>query len=339
MEDNVRGIKYLNKIILAHKIYAWLLIILALVATIGVILGYSFGSLLVAYNFNDLGNTLNMYYYIGFIITFLFGIFNLIIVQKLKEKSHYSIHLSLTSVVFIFLLRNSYMDYIFAGAILLLWALYVKKVKYILYITPLVLIFGLYNIYTNNVDKSADEFISAVHHNATYDEIKIILEQGIDPNIQNEIGRTALFYAQSSNKAELLLEYGANPNHETIKKKTPLFSGMIKEKDIKTFFNTLIKGGADINHQDIDGDTVLHESVYWGRYVSVESLLENNASIFIKNNKGQTAIDVAIEQYKSQFTGNSISEYNLERAIKVLNLLSIDPKEIKTLNITGMKTS
>lgn len=331
MKDNAGEIKYLNKIILAHKIYAWLLIILASIATIGVVLGYSYGSLLVAYNLNDLGNTLNMYYYIEFIITFLLGIFNLVVVQKLKEKSHYSIHLSLISVAFMILLRNSYVDYIFAGAILLLLALYVKKVKYILYITPLVLIFGLYNIYTNNIEQSADEFISAVHHKATYDEVKIMLEQGIDPNIQNEIGRTALFYAQSSNKAELLLEYGANPNHETIKKKTPLFSNMIEEKDIKTFFNTLIKGGANINHQDINGNTVLHEAAYWGRHFSVEPLLENKANILIKNNKGQTVIDVAIEQYKHKSTGTHISDFDLERAIKVLKLLSINPKEIKIL--------
>ena len=60
-------------------------------------------------------------------------------------------------------------------------------------------------------------------------------------------------------------------------------------------------------------------------------MLENKANISIKNNKGQTVIDVAIERYKDIFTATNVSEYNLARAIKVLKLLSIDPKEIKTL--------
>jgi len=331
MENNAREIKYLNKIILVHKIYAWLLIILSLVATIGVILGYSFGSLLIAHNLNDLGHAINIDYYTGFIITFLLGIFSLVAANKLREKSHYSLHLSFASIAFIILLRNSYMDYIFAGIIILLWTLYVKKVKYILYVAPLLLVFGFYNLYTNNVDESADEFISAVQYKATYDEVKEMLEKGIDPNTQNERGQTALFYAKEPNKIKLLLEYGANPNHQTPTKQTPLFSNMIDAKDIKAFFNTLIKGGADINHQDIDGNTVLHKSAYWGRHYSIEPLLENKADISIKNNKGQTAIDIAIEEYKNIVTATNVSEYNLERAIKVLKLLSVDPKEIKTL--------
>ena len=331
MEDNIREVKYLNKIIIAHKIYAWLLITLALIGTIGFMLGYSFGSLLVAHSFNGLGNIINMYYYAGFIITFLIGIFNLEVAKKLREKSPYSVYLSLGSVGLIIVFMSSYVHYIFAGIILLLWALYIKKVKYIFYIIPLLLVFGLYNVYTYIIDESADEFISAVYYKSTYDEIKMMLEQGINPNIQNDIGQTALFYAQDSDKAELLLEYGANPNYEDINKNTPLFSVMIKSKDINSFFNTLIKGGADINHQNINGDTVLHEAAYWGRHSSVKPLLENNANISIRNKEGKTVIDIAIERYKDISTATHVSEFDLERATKVLKLLSIDPKKIKTL--------
>jgi ankyrin repeat protein len=328
MEDNIKEIKYLNKIIIAHKIYAWLLIILTLVGTLGVILGYSFGSLLVAHTLNELGNAINMYYYSGFIITFLLGIFNLVVAKKLREKNHYSLHLSLLSVGLIVVLQSSYLHYIFAGIILFLWILYAKKIRYIIYIAPLLFVFGLYNIYVN---KSIDDFIRAVQYEASSDEIKMMLEQGIDPNIQNDRGMTALFYAEEPSKIRLLLKYGANPNHKDIHNKTPLFGNMIEAKYMKSYVNMLIKAGANINHQDRNGDTVLHIAAYWGRHFSVEPLLENNADISIRNKKGETVLNIAIKKYKEISTATHVSEFNLKRATKVLKLLSVDPKEIKTL--------
>lgn len=328
MEHTREDIRSFGKIALLHKIYAWLLILLALIAAILVTFGFSFASLLMAFNLNNLGSALIESYRIGLFITFVFGIFNLWVEIKLKENSRYGLLLSLLSIVVMLLIRGTVIDYFFATAITLVWMFHFKKAKYLLYATPLLVVFGIYNGYLYLKYKVADEFCSAVYYSATYGELKKMLDKGISPNIQNDHGMTPLFYAKDPRKAELLLEYGANPNYENSYKHTPLFSNMIHENQ-REFFDILVRYGANINHQDMDGDTVLHESVYWGRYTEVEAILANKPDLSIKNNKGKTVIDIATERYKYQVTRNPISDFYLGRATKVIELLSIDPKAIE----------
>ncbi len=325
---NEKKIKSFNKIALLHKIYGWILISLVSLAIILVIFGSSFGSLLIALNLNNLGNMLIESYYIGMFITFIFGIFNFFIAIKLKEQNRYASLLSFLSIIVMLLIRGTAIDYFFAATIILMWIFHFGKARYLLYTTPLLMIFTIYYGYTILKDYQAKEFNSAVYYNATYDELKEMLDKGIDPNAQDKNEMTPLFYAQDPRKAKLLLEYGANPNYETSRKHTPLFSIMIHENQ-REFFDILVKYGANINHQDLNGDTILHESVYWGRYTDVEAILANKPDLTIKNMQGKTALDIAIEQYKYHISSNPISDFNINRANKVLKLFSVNPETIK----------
>ena len=55
----------------------------------------------------------------------------------------------------------------------------------------------------------------------------------------------------------------------------------------------LLNAGADVNLQDIEGDTALHYTAYSGNIEILKLLLENNADKSIRNKDGETALDVA----------------------------------------------
>ncbi|MBR5879374.1 MAG: ankyrin repeat domain-containing protein, partial [Akkermansia sp.] len=57
----------------------------------------------------------------------------------------------------------------------------------------------------------------------------------------------------------------------------------------------LLKHGADINAQDEDGDTVLHDAVIANEPEIVQMLLEAGADVSIRNEEGQTPEDIALE--------------------------------------------
>ncbi len=84
--------------------------------------------------------------------------------------------------------------------------------------------------------------------------LKILLESGANPNLQNDSGRSALHYTSATNlfrASKILLEYNANPNILNTMKKTPLH--------FAAYFNNLmvvqllLESGADPNLKDING--------------------------------------------------------------------------------------
>lgn len=95
-------------------------------------------------------------------------------------------------------------------------------------------------IYLNQQDKDG---CTALFHN---DKLtKWLLERGIDTEIQDSEGKTALFY-MNRNGTELLLKYGANPNVEDVNGDTPLFYSDCMEQT-----RALVNAGADIKHRNL----------------------------------------------------------------------------------------
>jgi len=83
---------------------------------------------------------------------------------------------------------------------------------------------------------------------------QLLLSAGIDVNMQDNEGRTALHGAQDSQTAEVLLAHGANPNLRDNEGETPLFkfwSSGIQE--------TLLAHGADSNIRNRHGRTALQQ--------------------------------------------------------------------------------
>ena len=59
------------------------------------------------------------------------------------------------------------------------------------------------------------------------------------------------------------------------------------------FFSLLVKCGASLNAQDLDGWTPLHAAAHWAQREACELLADNYANMEIKNYVGQTCFDVA----------------------------------------------
>ncbi|PKL18093.1 MAG: hypothetical protein CVV49_07855 [Spirochaetae bacterium HGW-Spirochaetae-5] len=197
--------------------------------------------------------------------------------------------------------------------------------------------------------------------------VKLLIEKGIDINLQNKRGEIALFhfvyddYHDNYKISNLLIENGSNLNTRDRVGATPIsiavyggnyksFDLLLKkgaeinikdnnnfnllnylalgkssvkfarilEKNGITFDNItkngdnsiilvakhpiekveylkfLLSKGLNINHQNIFGNTALHEAVESGSSEIVAELLKNRAKINIKNKEGKTAEAIAI---------------------------------------------
>ncbi|KAL3852373.1 hypothetical protein ACJMK2_016026 [Sinanodonta woodiana] len=131
--------------------------------------------------------------------------------------------------------------------------------------------------------------------------VEIILSKSAD--IVNETipgGFTALHIAAFNDFIEivslLLVKGKANPNLQDNKKRTPLL--LAASKGFKRIIEVLIEGKANINEQDLDGDTALHVILKdppkendMGTNV-IYLLVGNGADIYLKNKIGETALDL-----------------------------------------------
>ena len=94
-----------------------------------------------------------------------------------------------------------------------------------------------------------------------------------------------------------LIKLGININAVDHLSKTPLHvASLIKSEEI---VELLIHEGVHINPRDGDGNTPLHESIRFERPISiVKILLQNSASLTIKNQDGMNPVELALFQSK-----------------------------------------
>ena len=109
--------------------------------------------------------------------------------------------------------------------------------------------------------------------------LRILLKNGFDPNEPDNDKNTPINFAVCCNHyipntAFLLLDKGANPNLLNNKNQNSLF--FVIEHTYLIRFKELLKYGADINQQDIDGNTPLHH------YILKSPERDKGISIFLK---------------------------------------------------------
>lgn len=133
----------------------------------------------------------------------------------------------------------------------------------------------------------------AAYSNAT-EIVKALLAAKADQNAKNDIGSTPLHYAvvnNSKSAVEVLLAAKADPNEKDKFGIVPLFSSWDKE-----MAELLYSKGANINAQNVEGDTLLHRAVMEGAVATVEWFLsKSSADARLKNKIGKTAFDLAQE--------------------------------------------
>jgi uncharacterized protein len=160
------------------------------------------------------------------------------------------------------------------------------------------------------------------------DLVKMVLDRGANPNARLRTptlqryhnggdplltdGATPLMRAARSTDVgvmRLLLEKGANPNLATKNFTTPLmFAAGLgggrnrNEDDAVEALTLLLKGGADINAFNANGQTALHVAVERSDRL-VKFLAERGAELDLKDKDGRTPLDVALGVSASAFQG------------------------------------
>jgi len=128
------------------------------------------------------------------------------------------------------------------------------------------------------------------------DLAKILVENGAQVNMQNFQGQTALYLAVERNLPNvvaLLLKFGAHPNLPNIDSVSPLHIAATGGNLVVV--RLLKEHGAYINFHDDTGDTPLHYATREGQREVVRYLvMECGADPLIKNEDGETAIDLAL---------------------------------------------
>ena len=128
--------------------------------------------------------------------------------------------------------------------------------------------------------------------------LRTLLEDGLDPNITGFYNNeTALMYATTYGHIDiirLLLEYNADPNLTDDEGETALAMAtslnVLHSEDI---IKTLLEYNADPNAQGYGGYTPLMKASIESYINIVQLLLDNGADPFIKNDEGDTALDMA----------------------------------------------
>ena len=130
--------------------------------------------------------------------------------------------------------------------------------------------------------------------NGNVECIQILLDAGADVNACSPTCPTPLHYALSNNHTEcarLLLERGASPDAEPSPGYTPLHEAATASPEC---LNLILGYGVRVNvREEESGMTPLMKCARYGLPACAEILLRHGADPDIRNNEGQTALDIA----------------------------------------------
>ncbi|MBN1547106.1 MAG: ankyrin repeat domain-containing protein [Syntrophaceae bacterium] len=143
------------------------------------------------------------------------------------------------------------------------------------------------SIKTREAMVTTEQFLDAVR-NGSFEEVKAALAQGIDINVQNEFGESALHLVKKASLAQYLIEHGAAVNlTESQYGMTPIF---FQEVPIARL---LVAAGANVNARSNKGNTPLIWFAYSNYLEGIKYLISVGADLQAANADGKTALDVA----------------------------------------------
>lgn len=128
-------------------------------------------------------------------------------------------------------------------------------------------------------------------------EVKSLIESGVDINAKDTFGYTALICASACGHIEmlqLLIENGAAIKSDSASVAF-IKATALRHVDVVKLF---IEKGIDINGVDSVGTTALMEAVVYGYAEIVKLLLDNGADVHATNNNDQTALSLTTTKKK-----------------------------------------
>ena len=130
--------------------------------------------------------------------------------------------------------------------------------------------------------------------------VGILLDSGVNPNLQGPDGRTALAVATVKGHgfvARKLIARGGNPNIRDALGRTPLSYGAELGRD--KMVRDLIHNEADLNLADTNNNVPLYYSIATGNHGITRDLVEMKANVNVPNDSGQSPLHAAWTTWKN----------------------------------------
>ena len=162
------------------------------------------------------------------------------------------------------------------------------------------LLFYMQQTFRTNLKKEEEHLLQAVKNNHRDSVLKLI-QVGMDLNVQDENGITALMIACENSHVQItvdLMKAGANLNIQAYNGNTALIYAT-KEMSVQ-LVKELISFGASVNIQGENGETALMHALF-GNGQCLEALVEAGINPDISNHDGYTALGLAIHWGKTFF--------------------------------------
>ena len=122
--------------------------------------------------------------------------------------------------------------------------------------------------------------------------VNALLSHGVDANVKDNLGYTALSHAVEAMYPEvedaILNSPGLDPNVGGLKGRPVLLAYVWRDDKERT--QKLLAHGANVNLQDVDGDTPLHGAAQNGNVEIINLLLDKGANPNTKNKLGGTPL-------------------------------------------------
>ncbi|XP_063923595.1 uncharacterized protein LOC135137792 isoform X2 [Zophobas morio] len=171
----------------------------------------------------------------------------------------------------------------------------------------------------NRMDKEGN---NALHYASksqqnNHDIIELLSEEGIDINVQNQNGTTALQFACRKavyENAEMLLYFGASINSTDKDNNNALHYASRSNQVNQDVIKILTEKGVDVNAQNKNGTTALQFACLSGVHENAATLLDFEASINITDKENKNALHYTSE---SKQVNRDIIKILTERGINV----------------------
>lgn len=156
--------------------------------------------------------------------------------------------------------------------------------------------------------------------NEKYDEFKVLIENNVNQNICDANGDTPLHLAKPQFFSLLTLN-SENVDITNNMGETPLFKALIQDKPYFEIADKLLAAGANINHIDKNGFTLLHRAIYHKNFKLVKYLKKNKANLQLNSKYGVPPLFSIISQDSEDSELNrpifNIMDYLLDKGVDI----------------------